>query len=333
MKVYIKSVFFGFTLFLSNVLCAGPAEELVIAAFSFEYSETFVKTEKFAYNLKKYEATFKKHALAKQVGFVDAGGRYIIIGSKIVTKQTQIRDLLAQSTLLPNKYSIFNLLAYEWNNPGHKQIIFVDNQDRYAIVGGSVDGINGISTFRIANHFIPQDLANFLYSQRDTTGSFLQGQPNAPKTIYVFFEPNCPFCHELYEGLKSYVQSGELSIHWSAVAFIHPNSWPKARAILDGKVPPGANFSHTPHGALAYNEEFFDVAADQGGIPPSKHPSFDAKAILNRSSQFFLVYGPPGVPFIIYKNTEGLPAYFQGVPPHIARFVDKIYAHTNSSNQ
>lgn len=329
---YFKSLLFSAFLFISGHLFAGPAEFAVKDFYFVLYSKTFVETEKFTANLLEFEATFRDHRLPKQKGFVDADGRYVILGSKIITSQTKIKELLANSTLLPHRFNIFNLLPYELNSSPNKQILFVDKKKRYAVLGGQVTNpITFHGTFQVANTFIPVDLANYLYSQRYSTGSFLQGSAKAPKTIFVYNEPNCPICRDLYDGLKPFVDSGELSIHWNPITFIHPNSRGKAWAILDGDVPGGADFDHTPAGALAYNEEFF-MNPDEGGIPPTRHPSYDATVILNRNEQFFFVAGFTGTPFIIFKNIQGQAQYLQGLPTNFTDFVNNLFVNTGNSD-
>lgn len=327
---YFKSLLLSVYLFISGHLYAVPAEVAVKGFYFLLYSKTFVETKSFTANLLEYEATFGDHRLPKQKGFVDADGRYVILGSKIITSQTKIKELLANSNLLPHRFNIFNLLPYELNSRPNKQILYVDKKKRYAVLEGSVTSIT-TDTFQAANTFIPEDLANYLYSQRYSTGSFLQGSAKAPKTIFVYNEPNCPFCRDLYDGLKPFVDSGELSIHWNPITFIHPNSRRKAWAILDGNVPGGADFEHTPAGALAYNEEFF-MNPDEGGIPPTRHPSYDATVILNRNEQFFFVTGFTGTPFLIFKNIQGQAEYLQGVPSNLTDFVNNLFVNTGNSD-
>jgi len=319
-------------MFVAGHLCASPAENAVKEFYSLLFSKRKVETEKFIENLRSFEASFNNQFLPEQKGFVDAGGRYMIVGSEIINMPLKMRELISKSTPLPMHTHIFNLLAYELNTPPQKKILFVDKNDRYVILGGQViNMITGKDTFSLANIFIPHDLANFLYSQRNTTGSFLQGKTNARKTIFVFNEPNCPMCRDLYEGLKPFVNSGELSIHWNPITFISPTSRGKAWAILDGDVPNGADFDHTPAGALAFNEENF-INPETGGIPPTRHPTDEAAIMLNRNEQFFLVAGLPGTPFIIYKNINDIPAYLFGLPSNFADFVDNVFVHKSLSD-
>jgi thiol:disulfide interchange protein DsbG len=32
--------------------------------------------------------------------------------------------------------------------------------------------------------------------------------------IYVFFDPNCPFCHKVYQDLRPQVERGEVELRW-----------------------------------------------------------------------------------------------------------------------
>ena len=69
-----------------------------------------------------------------------------------------------------------------------------------------------IAPIEIANLFpnTKAAFAGFIFNLRCTVGSFLQGSANAPKILFVIFEPNCPICHDLYFDAKPYVTAGAI---------------------------------------------------------------------------------------------------------------------------
>ncbi len=54
--------------------------------------------------------------------------------------------------------------------------------------------------------------------------------------LYVFFDPNCPFCHFAWQALEVYQQQGA-EIRWIPVAYLQPDSRIKAAAVLQAKHP------------------------------------------------------------------------------------------------
>lgn len=55
------------------------------------------------------------------------------------------------------------------------------------------------------------------------------GDPNAPATVYVFEDPQCPYCRDWSLGdlesvVKSYVQPGKVKLSWEGIAIVGDNS-------------------------------------------------------------------------------------------------------------
>ncbi|MDE1979036.1 MAG: thioredoxin fold domain-containing protein, partial [Betaproteobacteria bacterium] len=55
---------------------------------------------------------------------------------------------------------------------------------------------------------------------------------HGPRVIYIFFDANCPYCHELYTNLRPKVGKDGLEIRWVPVAVLTPTSVTKGAAIL-----------------------------------------------------------------------------------------------------
>jgi len=51
------------------------------------------------------------------------------------------------------------------------------------------------------------------------------------KLIYVFFDPNCPYCHRLWATLRAGVQAGKVQVRWLPVALLKDTSEPLGAAI------------------------------------------------------------------------------------------------------
>ncbi|WP_419420472.1 hypothetical protein ACNVED_04010 [Legionella sp. D16C41] len=306
------------------------------------HTTPLVTTTPYLFNLQRFTATFPLNlTLPPQTGLTNDRGEYMILGGTIITDGNEINRLINSSTRIPFSSSdptlsndIGNLLAYQTAN---YQIIFIDKDLRYAVVGGQTIGTGPSfqTTFSVYANNLPgtsygslgQFPANFPYSLLGSLDSFLQG--NSTKTAYVFVEPNCPICHEFYQNIKPYIDSNQISIHWILTHFISDSSQGKAWAILDGRVPVGSGYPPTPVGAWMYNEDYFNVNTPEniggGGIPAITNPTPSAVQGLNINEQFFLQYtGIIGVPMIVYIDTAGQPQVLVGPPGDYNLFVNNI---------
>ncbi len=50
--------------------------------------------------------------------------------------------------------------------------------------------------------------------------------------IYDFFDPNCPYCHGMYDEEQPPIQAGKLTVRYVPVAYLMPSSTPEAAALL-----------------------------------------------------------------------------------------------------
>jgi len=39
-------------------------------------------------------------------------------------------------------------------------------------------------------------------------------QGDGPRHLYVFFDPNCPVCHDYYNGIQRKIDRGQVTVHW-----------------------------------------------------------------------------------------------------------------------
>jgi hypothetical protein len=124
--------------------------------------------------------------------------------------------------------------------------------------------------------------------------------------------------------MKPFVDAGQLSIHWMMISIdVKLTSKGVALAIYDGKAP--KPYPRTPTGAFEYDEDFFDIVNEYGGLAPQVKASFEAINIFNRNQQFFISQTEVQSPFIIYKNAQGQASYLPGLPSDPTAFFNSLF--------
>ncbi|AOU97473.1 hypothetical protein BI364_05335 [Acidihalobacter yilgarnensis] len=127
------------------------------------------------------------------------------------------------------------------------------------------------------------------------------------KTLYIFFDPNCPYCHKLFEELRPYVKRDEVTVHWITVGILTSTSPGKAAAILQSKDRLKA-FYQSEH-----DWNFGDTPG--GGIAPLQNPSAKTRHELDINNGLLADHGLNGVPVTLFATTDGSAFYFEGTPP------------------
>ncbi|MEY2341855.1 thioredoxin fold domain-containing protein [Acidithiobacillus sp. IBUN Pt1247-S3] len=105
---------------------------------------------------------------------------------------------------------------------------------------------------------------------------------NKGPIVYLFMDPNCPYCHQLYTWLQNPAAANKIRLRVIVVGFLTPSSEAKAAAIL------GAS---NPRAALQKNEDGFAIHDDapEGGIAPAAPALVKKEAgILHRNFAFLM---------------------------------------------
>ncbi len=138
----------------------------------------------------------------------------------------------------------------------------------------------------------------------------------SPHIIYVFFDPNCPRCRELYENTRPWIRQGILQVRWIPVGLLKRSSLGKAAAILDAK---------DPLSAFRKNEDHYSTR-DGGAIPEEEHPSELTLKRLKTNADVLRRTGASSVPTMVFRGANGIPVLIRGLPsgPALARVLRDV---------
>lgn len=124
-----------------------------------------------------------------------------------------------------------------------------------------------------------------------------EGRAPIDKTLYIIFDPRCPYCHSVYKKTREYVKNGG-TIKWIPTTVLG-DAGTGARmvaAILQAKDP-----------VQALGESFTQRAVKET-------PSNDTRqAISDNENYFFAAFdknkgaGQPGVPVAFFETKNGMP--------------------------
>lgn len=125
--------------------------------------------------------------------------------------------------------------------------------------------------------------------------------------MYVFFDPNCPYCRRVHENLRPQVEFGEVELRWIPVGILMTTSLGKAAAMLEAK---------DPAEALHRNEERFSTETGSfGGIEEEPVPRADTLKRLERNLALLRRSGRDAVPSLLYRDKRGQARFVIGSRP------------------
>lgn len=161
-------------------------------------------------------------------------------------------------------------------------------------------GISTVIAAQSGGHM--QQLAAAMLTDIDQASWISEGK--SPHVVYIFFDPNCPFCHKLYLSTRAWVQQGKLELRWIPTGILMTTSRGKAIAML------GAD---DPLQAFYQNEEHYSRSSGGGVDEDLTTPELEKKLQANES--LLARTGLGAVPLMLYKNDRGEAMLVQGAPP------------------
>lgn len=170
-----------------------------------------------------------------------------------------------------------------------------------AIVGTRVDA-NGeeVDAGRL-QELVAKPMGEKTWTQLESAQWVRDGREDAPRVIYAFSDPNCPYCNRFWQAARPWVDAGKVQIRHVLVGVIKEDSANKVAAIL-GDADPGA--------ALARNER----AYAQGGIPPAATVPADVRRVLDANQMLMMELGFGGTPALVFRDADDTVQRRGGMP-------------------
>lgn len=115
------------------------------------------------------------------------------------------------------------------------------------------------------------------------------------RRVYVIFDPNCPYCHKVYQEAQRHLKG--FQFRWIPVAILTSSSRGKAAALL---------MARDKVAALRTNEEHFVRARGElGGIAPLRNIPASIRARLQDNLDLLQASGAPVVPKLLFVGRQG----------------------------
>ncbi|MCD9087585.1 thiol:disulfide interchange protein DsbG [Stenotrophomonas sp. SY1] len=179
--------------------------------------------------------------------------------------------------------------------------VYVSKDGQYAVVGTLVNAQGEDVSAAKLKELVSAPLGAQAWSKVEASHWVADGKADAPRVIYAFSDPNCPYCNHFWEAARPWVESGKVQIREILVGVIREDSANKAAAILGAA---------SPEQALLENERNFA----KGGIKPLPTVPADVQAKLRANELLMLELGFQGTPGILFKDVDGSVQMRSGMP-------------------
>lgn len=187
---------------------------------------------------------------------------------------------------------------------GRSSIVFTTPDKKTLLVGTLISENGENLSVQYEEKHLPKPDFSVLYQELEKSSYVVEGAVKDPKSvIYVFADPNCPFCHHTWKALQPYEKAG-LQVRWVLVATLAPTSMPKAIEILSA-----------PDKTAAFRK----MEENRGKAwSPSENSTESSKpaiaAAIHQNEELMQKFGIAGTPGLIWKDKQGKVNIKGGMP-------------------
>ena len=170
-----------------------------------------------------------------------------------------------------------------------------------AIVGTRV-GADGqeLDTQRLQD-LVAKPMGERAWARLEASQWVRDGREDAPRVVYAFSDPNCPFCNRFWHAARPWVESGQVQLRHVMVGVIKADSAAKVAAILSAP---------DPAEAMARNER----AYASGGIAPAAQLPAEVRRTLDANERMMMELGFGGTPALVFRDEDGNVQRRSGMP-------------------
>lgn len=225
-----------------------------------------------------------------------------------------VQDSLRDGDEVLHQFQDGDLRGWVVKPAGMKPIIaYTVNNDQVLIYGDAVSQI-GSDYVKIHDKELipysaqaPVDLHE-AFENAEKLAGFSEGvtDKDARHRLYVFFDPNCVFCHYTYLALRPYLeQTKNVQVRWIPIAVLGSQSVEKSAALIQ---------SDTPLVIMkAVNAEWSETHGES--FPTQGEASDELKAQVEGNTRFLREnVGSESTPTFLFRDHNGEPTSLKGMP-------------------
>ncbi|RUR27777.1 thiol:disulfide interchange protein DsbG [Vreelandella andesensis] len=142
---------------------------------------------------------------------------------------------------------------------GRDMAIYLTPDGEHAIIGTLMDGQGNDLTEAQLDEHVRVPLEAQTWELLEESHWIQDGDENAPRVIYTFTDANCPYCRQLWQQSRPWVEAGEVQLRHIMVGILAPNSPALAATLLGAEDPSAALHDHSKGDMLAASAQPRDI--------------------------------------------------------------------------
>ena len=190
--------------------------------------------------------------------------------------------------------------AARYNDQGLALYLTADG--KHVLIGTLFDAQGEDLTGATLERLIYEPIAKEVLARLEKSTWIADGRKDAPRIVYMFDDPNCPYCNKFWHQARPWVESGKVQLRHIMVGLLSPDSAGKSAALLTDKQPEAALKQHEVAGGGSLLKALETV-------PSNVQEQLDANLALMTG------LGSEATPTIVYRDSKGRLQMQKGLRP------------------
>lgn len=136
--------------------------------------------------------------------------------------------------------------AAEYQNRG--MALYLTPDGKHVLVGSLFDEQGKDLSEAPLEKLVYAPMSKEVWAKMEKSAWIADGKADAPRIVYLFSDPNCPYCNVFWQQARPWVESGKVQLRHIMVGIIREDSPGKSAALLASKDPAQALKKHETDG-------------------------------------------------------------------------------------
>ncbi len=189
--------------------------------------------------------------------------------------------------------------AAQYQNRGMALYLTADGKS--VIVGNLYDAEGNDLSLAPLQKLVYEPMAKQVWANFEKSNWIADGNKDAPRIVYLFSDPNCPYCNMFWEQARPWVEAGKVQLRHIMVGIIREDSPAKSAALLAASDPQKALHDH-------------EKAGKSSALKPLNKIPANIQTKLDANAQLMVDLDVSATPAIFYLDEQGNLQQQQGAP-------------------
>ena len=193
------------------------------------------------------------------------------------------------------------LKGYAAEYRGQGMGLYLTPGGQHVLVGSLYDAKGEDLSAPHLDELVYGPMSKAVWSKLEQSAWIADGDAKAPRVVYLFSDPNCPYCNLFWEQARPWVKAGKVQLRHIMVGIIRENSPGKSAALLAAKDPAKALAEHEQAGKASTLQALTQIPSE-------------VQAKLDGNMALMQELGLSATPAIFYRDAAGNLQTQQGAP-------------------